>query len=239
MVTDLVRKREDSEAESKIAFLGASRGRSDGGSLPTVYKQDEEGLRRVCTRNTPSRIQVRGWRPFQITEELTEKDTASGETSSAGSGGRQTWRGPDAREGLHKEVMEGEPAASFPPQLQLGQSRTGNCRGRETTFLGGKGSRDATKLRRQDGGATPCRRGQRRLGRARVSRPEAPRPPRGAGRSQRASSGLWALAGAARGLTGDCLPTRQEPQTGGGFCHRLSPDGNVSPELAWDSVSNL
>lgn len=46
-------------------------------------------------------------------------------------------------------------------------------------------------------------------------------------------------AGAARGLTGDCLPTRQEPQTGGGFCHRLSPDGNVSPELAWDCVSNL
>lgn len=120
-----------------------------------MYKQDEEGLRRVCTKNTPSRIQVRGWRPFQITEELTEKDTASGETSSAGSGGRQTWRGPDAREGLHKEVMEGEPATSFPPQLRLGQSRTGNCRGRETTFLGGKGSPDVvSKIKRSLGGRT-------------------------------------------------------------------------------------
>ena len=44
--------------------------------------------------------------------------------------------------------------------------------------------------------------------------------------------------GAACGLTADCLPTRHEPQTRGGFCHRLSPNG-VFPELAWDSVSNL
>ena len=54
MVTDLVRKREDFETQSKIAFPGASRGRSDGGSIPTLYKQDEEGLRRVCTKNTPT-----------------------------------------------------------------------------------------------------------------------------------------------------------------------------------------
>lgn len=197
MVTDLVRKREDSEAESKIAFLGASRGRSDGGSLPTVYKQDEEGLRRVCTKNTPSRIQVRGWRPFQITEELTEKDTASGETSSAGSGGRQTWRGPDAREGLHKEVMEGEPATSFPPQLRLGQSRTGNCRGRETTFLGGKGSRDAMKLRRQDGGAAPCQ-GRPAASGARTRQAAGSAPP--TTRSGAEPKGLFRPLGPLRGL---------------------------------------
>lgn len=57
------------------------------------------------------------------------KDTASGPTSRAGSGGRQTRRGPDAREGLNRGVMEGEPAASFQPQLRLPPSRTGNCGG--------------------------------------------------------------------------------------------------------------
>lgn len=72
-----------------------------------MYKQDEEGLRRVCTKNTPSRIQVRGWRPFQITEELTEKDTASGETSSAGSGGRLDLEGP-RRQGGTSQGGDGE-----------------------------------------------------------------------------------------------------------------------------------
>lgn len=165
-----------------------------------MYKQDEEGLRPVCTKNTPSRIQVRGWRPFQITEELTEKDTASGETSSAGSGGRQTWRGPDAREGLHRGVMEGEPAASFQSQLRLGPSHTGNCWGWETTFPGRTSSRGARKLRRQGGGATPCQ-VRPAASRARTRQPAGSAPP--TTRSGAEPKGFFRPLGPPRGLLAD------------------------------------